>query len=274
MKHILFFCLIVFSTSFTITGKINFGVSHINKNFVKIKNELYISKYETTNQEYRNFLSNLLSNNESQLYKSSLPDTLCWRNETTYNEPFVQYYFRSPNFDNYPVVAITFESANEYCSWLTKQYNEDPKRKFKEVVFRLPTNDEWIFAANKGDTGKTYTWGTGYIQNSRKKDLCNYRRIEYKYDSLTKEYQPIERTALEKSLDKRRIAASVDSYFPNSFGLYNMCGNVAEMISERGIAKGGSYNDPAYFVRIASEKKYSKPTADIGFRIAMKIIEK
>ena len=51
-----------------------------------------------------------------------------------------------------------------------------------------------------------------------------------------------------------------------------MCGNVAEMIIEKRIAKGGSYNDPAYKVSILSEKKYTKSTADIGFRVAMKVI--
>ena len=70
------------------------------------------------------------------------------------------------------------------------------------------------------------------------------------------------------------ITVQVKSYYPNSFGLYNMCGNVAEMISEKGIAKGGSYLESAYNVRIASEKIYTQPQADIGFRVAMKIIEK
>jgi hypothetical protein len=52
-----------------------------------------------------------------------------------------------------------------------------------------------------------------------------------------------------------------------------MCGNVAEMTSENSIAKGGSYLEPAYNVRIASEKNYTKPQADIGFRVAIEIIE-
>ena len=271
-KTSLLFSIIVL-TAFTINKKTHFDLSHFKKDFVKIKNEFYVSKYETTNSEYRSFLSDLLNNNQTELYKNSLPDTLCWRDKLTYNEPFVDYYFRSPSFDNYPVVGITYESANEYCSWLTKNYNKDPKRKFKKVTFTLLSKEEWIFAANKGDTTKAYTWGTGFIQNNRKKDLCNYRRIEYKYDSLTKKYQEIESTPAKKILERRAIAASVNSYFPNSFGIYNMCGNVAEMINEKGIAKGGSYDDPAYQVMISSEKKYSKPTADIGFRVAMKVME-
>jgi len=62
-------------------------------------------------------------------------------------------------------------------------------------------------------------------------------------------------------------------FYPNSFGLYNMCGNVAEMIEENGIAKGGSFQDPAYQVRISSEKSYTKPQADIGFRVVIKVLE-
>ena len=45
------------------------------------------------------------------------------------------------------------------------------------------------------------------------------------------------------------------------------------MIQEKGIAKGGGYNDPAYEVRISSEKTYTKPQADIGFRVAMQVVE-
>ena len=69
------------------------------------------------------------------------------------------------------------------------------------------------------------------------------------------------------------ITTTINSFNPSSLGLYNMCGNVAEMIEEKGVAKGGSFNDDAYKVRIASEKLYTKPQADIGFRVAMKIIE-
>ncbi len=69
------------------------------------------------------------------------------------------------------------------------------------------------------------------------------------------------------------ILSPINAFYPNSFGLYNMCGNVAEMIEETGVAKGGSFQDPAYQVRISSEKSYSKPQADIGFRVVMKVLE-
>ena len=46
------------------------------------------------------------------------------------------------------------------------------------------------------------------------------------------------------------------------------------LISEKGIAKVGSYNDPGYDVRIASIKKYAPSSVEIGFRVAMEVLEK
>jgi len=276
MKKLFFAILVITATSFTNKNEPNFEINSFKKNFSKVKPDLFVCKYEVSNLEYRNFLSDLKKSNKDESYQSCLPDTLCWKeklNETSNAEPIVKYYFRYPSYDNYPVVGISYESAIKYCAWLTENYNQSERRKFKKAFFKLLTKDEWTYAANKGDTSKVYTWGSGFIQNNRKQDLCNYRRIEYKYDSSTKKYQEIPKTDIQKSLERNKITASVNSYFPNSFGLYNMCGNVAEMIEEAGIAKGGSYNDPAYKVRISSEEKFSKPQADIGFRVAMKIIE-
>jgi formylglycine-generating enzyme required for sulfatase activity len=273
MKKLLFILVIVTFSSFAERGITIFEISSIKKNYVKVKEDLYVSKYEVSNVDYRNFLSDMQNANQLESYQNCLPDTLCWEDSQHSTALFVQYYFRYPNYDNYPEVGVSYESAMSYCSWLTENYNQNAKRKFRKVYFKLLTKDEWIFAANKGDTSKVYTWGSGFIQNNRKQDLCNYRHIEYKYDSATKKYQPIEKSAIEKQIERSKITTSVNSYFPNSFGIYNMCGNVAEMVEEKGIAKGGSYNDPSYKVTISSEIRYLKPQSDIGFRVAMKVIE-
>ena len=44
-------------------------------------------------------------------------------------------------------------------------------------------------------------------------------------------------------------AIHVWSFFPNNFKLYNVKGNVAEMTSVKGIAKGGSYFHPTSCIR-------------------------
>jgi formylglycine-generating enzyme required for sulfatase activity len=246
------------------TQPINF-----KKDFTSIKSNVWVSKYEVTNASYHLFLEELQSSEQQKKYQQCLPDTNCWIALAAYQEPIKTYYFRHPAYSNYPVVGVCYDAAKLYCNWLTQQYNQNPKRKFEQVEFRLLTKAEWIFAANKGDTTRTYPWGSGYIQNNRKADLCNYRHIDLRYDSIAKKY-----IELPDTFQKRiTLTAAVNAYFPNSFGLYNMSGNVAEMVQDAGIAMGGGFNDPPYLVQIKSEKKYNAPSFDIGFRVAMEVVK-
>ena len=41
-----------------------------------------------------------------------------------YNEPYVQYYFRHPAYNDYPIVGINWLQANDYCAWRTDRVNE------------------------------------------------------------------------------------------------------------------------------------------------------
>lgn len=66
----------------------------------------------------------------------------------------------------------------------------------------------------------------------------------------------------------------VKSYKKNDFGLYNMSGNVSEMLQDKGVAAGGSFRDPGYDIRIQSRKKYDHLAFDIGFRVLMEVLEK
>jgi hypothetical protein len=52
-----------------------------------------------------------------------------------------------------------------------------------------------------------------------------------------------------------------------------MIGNVAEMTSEKGKAKGGSWEDEPDNCTIQSVKTYEKPSPAIGFRVFMEIIQ-
>jgi gliding motility-associated lipoprotein GldJ len=41
-----------------------------------------------------------------------------------YNEPYVEYYFRHPAYNNYPVVGVNWLQANDYSLWRTDRVNE------------------------------------------------------------------------------------------------------------------------------------------------------
>ena len=59
----------------------------------------------------------------------------------------------------------------------------------------------------------------------------------------------------------------VKTFYRNAYGLYNMCGNIAEMVDECGIAIGGSWYDSGYDIRIDSQKHYDGPSPMVGFRV-------
>lgn len=245
------------------------------KDFVKTSKDLYFSTCEVSNADYREFLHYLKKSDQIEKYNRCLPDTMLWGK---YNKPLSAYYFSYPAYSDYPVVAIKYDNTMEYCQWLTEIYCSKINRKFKKVVFRLPTGKEWSFAANGGDMNKIYTWGSPFLLNLKKGYMCNYLRIgdnQITYNPSSQTFNIIDSTGKNAFVtDKAIIPVPVKAFYPNQFGLYNMCGNVAEMVMQQGIARGGSFNDPGYDVRIASEKKYTTPSIEIGFRVIMEVLEK
>ena len=79
--------------------------------------------------------------------------------------------------------------------------------------------------------------------------------------------KPFGRYEIERRALEYRLPLHIYSHHPNGLGLFNMCGNVAEMVYERGVAYGGSYLDPGYDIRIDSEKPYNGPSPLVGFRV-------
>ncbi len=87
----------------------------------------YMDETEVTNQHYRDYihwLSRTFGDVYPELIKNALPDTLVWRQELSYNEPYVEYYFRHPGFNDYPVVGVNWLQASDYCQWRSDRVNE------------------------------------------------------------------------------------------------------------------------------------------------------
>ncbi|RQP08795.1 MAG: gliding motility lipoprotein GldJ [Chryseobacterium sp.] len=89
----------------------------------------YLSETETTNYDYRAYVTWLkvvFPPNDpefAQIYRGALPDTLAMNNKLSRNF-YGESYFRSPEFDNYPVVGVTWLQANRFCDWLTDRATE------------------------------------------------------------------------------------------------------------------------------------------------------
>jgi tRNA A-37 threonylcarbamoyl transferase component Bud32 len=110
-----------------------------------------------------------------------------------------------------PVVNVTADDVAKFCAWRTKKADGI-------VIFRLPTEWEWEKAA-RGKRGLDYPWAATFSEN----------RDEG-------------RAALGGKLSRIR------SFEANDIGLYDTCGNVAELTSTiangKRIVKGGSAITP------------------------------
>lgn len=86
----------------------------------------YMDETEVRNVDYREYLFWLrrVYKDYPEVYRRSLPDTLVWRSPMGFNDPYVQYYFRHPSYNDYPVVGVSWNKANDFCLWRTDRVNE------------------------------------------------------------------------------------------------------------------------------------------------------
>jgi sulfatase modifying factor 1 len=248
---------------------ITFGqidVKQIDRSLAKINERLYASKFEVSNKNYREFLQALIKQNRMAELSIAQIDTLKWNeNISTYsNNPYVDYYHKHPAYNDYPEVNVSYEAAQLYCQWLTKTYNSTPKREFKKVLFRLPTEHEWEIAARGGDSLAKYPWKGDFLKNKKGLYLCNFAREANDQIGIA-----------GKLNDSSDITAPVNAYYPNGFGLFNVSGNVAEMISDKKIVKGGSWQStPEYLTITSKQSNDGNPKPTVGFRFFVDIIER
>ena len=101
--------------------------------------------------------------------------------------------------------------------------------------------------------------------------LCNYRPAKDRWvldignNYLVSEISESElRDAAAQ--DGLLITGPVNSYHPNDYGVYCMSGNVAEMIADSSITKGGSWGSLPYYLQIASSEPYKGASPYVGFR--------
>ncbi len=232
----------------------------------------YMSKYEVTNQEYKEFLSALKQQGRTKDFNIAQVDSAKWTKYSGYNAPYVEYYYQHPAYNNYPVVNISIEGAKLYCEWLTKKLNaENPKYDYI-IKVKLPNRNEWLSAANGNKVNKTYSWGSPYLR-CKGQFLCNFRVVGEENLTFDKKTRKLKVTYYlsdsnfdsGKLSDEADITCDVHQYSPNEFGIFNLNGNVAELVTDR-VACGGSWNSLGYDVRNQSTIKYEEPSCIIGFR--------
>lgn len=241
-------------------------IKEIDSSLGKVNNLLYASKFEVTNKLYNTFIYSLKKAKKEDQLSIARIDSTKWLSICPNGKLLSYHYHNSRAFEDYPVINISHNAAILFCKWLTDEYNLSRNRKFKKVIFRLPTEKEWIIAAQGGNDTAIFAWKGNNVREKNGKGLsrCNMLRTVVNDTNNTNK--------IAKSI---HISEPVDTYLPNKFGLYNMCGNVAEMLDDMNIVKGGSWLDSVEDIKISSKKSYdgsAMPT--IGFRFFAEIIEK
>ena len=233
----------------------------------------YMQTNEVTNEEYGTFLTDLLIQGRTEDWKKAYPHEEQWSNHID-GDVFAMktLYFSHPAYAHYPVVNITREGAEMYCKWLTLETNKSKYVENSKALndVRIPQRMEWVSAAKAGNSENTYPCGSS-TQNEEKCYLVNYKIDATNYQD-----------------DGAFFTAKTGSYNPNSYGIYNLAGNVAEMVygttetssrsdllsydkSFLGTA-GGGWMDRIDALRIEGDDPYSgskEGHPNIGFRVVM-----
>ena len=120
--------------------------------------------------------------------------------------------WRNPGFpvgDKHPVVCVTWNDVQAFMKWLAAQIGSN---------YRLPTEAEWEYAVRAGSSTK-YHFGNDESQLCRHANHADSgTNLDWKNETCS------------DGVGNR--TAEVGRYQPNSFGLYDMHGNVREWVQD------------------------------------------
>ena len=179
---------------------------------------------------------------------------------------------------NRPVEQVSWNDATSYCAQLTA-HEQAAGRLPSGWVYRLPTESEWEYACR---AGTTMAFNFGSAIHGGMANFWDY----YEYDASTGETY-----VSSPAVPWLPRTATVGSYQPNAWGLYDMHGNVYQWCrdwygsyptgnvtdpqgpnsSSSHVFRGGGWYGHGWYCRSANRGTYypARSLNDIGFRVVL-----
>ncbi|MCF8296912.1 MAG: formylglycine-generating enzyme family protein [Saprospiraceae bacterium] len=98
-------------------------------------NAFEISEFITF-KEYKVYLESVKKDSSEKFYLSQFPDSNITIDANVYKE-----YITNSDYDDFPVLGISWDNAMNFCRWKTLQGNSKDNIEF---IYRLPQCSEWL----------------------------------------------------------------------------------------------------------------------------------
>ena len=132
--------LLIEGGSFTM-GSNNSGDKQKGEHTVTVPS-FYLDKYEVTNAEYAEFIKD--TNKPAPSIDSAVKESY-WQPWSGKNPPTGR--------EHWPVTNVSPKDAEAFAAWLSKRDG---------VTYRLPTEEEWEYAARNGSKDSMFPWGNSW----------------------------------------------------------------------------------------------------------------